>query len=205
MMVLCYNREHQKMTSRRSNAQVPSIERYASVSPYNTLETIIVPLTQGQETVIDAIDADLALLKWRALFDSSYSNGGQYTALRSVYISPGKCRTEYLHRVILSRILNRPLQKGEEVDHIDTIPLNNRRKNLRLATRIQNSVNQGNRKNNTSGFKGVSWHKTACKWRAEIRVNGKRIYLGLFNTPELAYESYCAAALKYHGEFARLE
>ena len=55
---------------------------------------------------------------------------------------------------------------------------------------------------NTSGYKGVSWYKRDRKWQAGIKVNGKFIYLGLFNDPKEAHEAYIKAAKKHFGEFA---
>ena len=183
-----------------------------TTSQYNPIQlelpfdgTIIIPLTQGQQTIIDVIDADLANLKWYAKFNVNYGNGGKFLVMRRTLRINGKRSVELLHRVILSRILDRSLKKDEQVDHIDCNPLNNRRGNLRLATPSQNGTNQSRPKNNTSGFKGVHWDKRAKKWMATIRINGKKTYLGLFATPELAYAAYCEAALKYHGEFARLK
>jgi hypothetical protein len=88
-----------------------------------------------------------------------------------------------------------------QIDHIDGNGLNNSFGNLRLATGSQNIANQGKRQDNTSGYKGVSRHRS--KWRAEITVNNSYYYLGLFETPELAHMAYCKAAAELHGEFAR--
>jgi hypothetical protein len=81
----------------------------------------------------------------------------------------------------------------------------NRWANLRMATRAQNKANTRPCAANTSGVKGVHWHKSAHKWRARIKVNGKRRHLGFFCTPESAAAAYAAAAEKYFGEFSRTE
>jgi hypothetical protein len=78
--------------------------------------------------------------------------------------------------------------------------------NLRLASRAENAQNRKRHTSNSTGFKGVATFNRPhhrAKYRSSIRVNGKRIFLGLFHTPEDAYAAYCAAAKKYHGEFAR--
>jgi hypothetical protein len=97
--------------------------------------------------------------------------------------------------------------KGEwpkpEADHRDGNPANNRWDNLRQATRINNLQNRGKMPSNTSGFKGVHWHKKKRRWRAVIRANGKRHYLGVFKTAAEAGAAYDAAAVRLHGEFAR--
>jgi hypothetical protein len=99
---------------------------------------------------------------------------------------------------------------GAEIDHIDCNPSNNAISNLRLATSSQQKQNRGAQSNNRSGLKGAYYH--AChkgkKWRSQIliRENGVRrlIFLGYFHRAEQAHEAYAAAALKYHGEFARV-
>lgn len=88
-----------------------------------------------------------------------------------------------------------------EIDHIDCNGRNNSITNLREATSSQNKNNK-RCYSNTSGFKGVGLHRTG-KYRAEIRANGKRMHLGLFENPESAYAAYCEASRKYHGDFSR--
>lgn len=90
-----------------------------------------------------------------------------------------------------------------QIDHIDGNGQNNDPANLRLATRSGNMQNRGAYQNNTSGFKGVGWHKKTQKWQARIRHNWKRYALGYFDTPEEAHAAYVRAAEELHGEFAR--
>lgn len=89
-----------------------------------------------------------------------------------------------------------------EIDHKNRIKDDNRIGNLRLATHSQNQCNSGKYRNNTSGFKGVNFHRRAQKWRAYIQVDGRLKHLGYFRTPELAHVAYCNAAAEQHGEFA---
>ena len=91
-----------------------------------------------------------------------------------------------------------------EVDHIDGNPSNNRLVNLRLATHQQNCSNRRIPITNTSGIKGVHWHKAAGKWAAVIKVNQRGIHLGTFENKEDAAKAYWEAAQKYHGKFARV-
>lgn len=75
------------------------------------------------------------------------------------------------------------------IDHFDGNGLNNRWRNLRVATQKQNLENRKQSKANSSGFRGVSFHKDRQKWQAYVNHNGKRTYLGLFDTAESAAES----------------
>lgn len=88
------------------------------------------------------------------------------------------------------------------IDHINRNPSDNRWCNLREATRAQNNYNIKKSVRNTSGYKGVSFHKNTNKWKATINVKCKPIHLGLFDNKEQAAEAYIQAAKKYHGEFA---
>jgi hypothetical protein len=92
------------------------------------------------------------------------------------------------------------------IDHINGIKHDNRIANLREATHSQNSMNVAVRPDaNSSGFKGVSWHRGAKKWRATINKSRKQIHLGFFSDPAAAHAAYAAAASKHFGEFARAE
>jgi len=82
----------------------------------------------------------------------------------------------------------------DQIDHINGIRDDNRWKNLRNVSILVNHKNQKARTNNTSGYKGVWFHKQLEKWAAEITINGINKKLGTFDTPELAFESYCAEA-----------
>lgn len=87
------------------------------------------------------------------------------------------------------------------VDHKDTIPTNNKWRNLRLATQRQNSYNRGKNKNNTTGYKGVTYQ--AGKHIAQIIIDGKYSYLGRHTTARKAHLVYVRAAKRGHKEFAR--
>lgn len=88
------------------------------------------------------------------------------------------------------------------LDHRNRVPDDNRLENLRIATPSQNGCNSRPYSSNTSGFRGT-FRDGGGRWRAQIRVGGKVIYLGLFDTPQEAHAAYCAAATRFHGEFAR--
>ena len=87
----------------------------------------------------------------------------------------------------------------EYVDHVNQDRSDNRWVNLREATNSQNQHNTKLFSSNTSGVKGVCWHKGAKKWLARIRMNGKRVDLGLFNTIEEAKAAREAAEVIARG------
>ena len=90
------------------------------------------------------------------------------------------------------------------IDHRDRDPLNNQKINLRICSVKENSRNRGPRRNSKSGFKGVHWNKQCRKWHAQIEVNGKNIYLGLFSNVLNAARAYDTVAREYFKEFAYL-
>lgn len=85
------------------------------------------------------------------------------------------------------------------IDHIDRDPSNNHIANLRGADKRVNAVNTGIPSNNTSGIKGVSWHKAGVKWTAQIKDKGRKIHLGSYSLLEDAI----AARLKAEEELWR--
>jgi len=93
----------------------------------------------------------------------------------------------------------------DQIDHEDNVKANNRWANLRPANHQQNVLNAKKASNNTSGFKGVSWHKKAKKWSAYIILNGKKRHLGLHEKAEDAHQAYMRAAIAAQPEFARSE
>jgi hypothetical protein len=147
-----------------------------------------IKLTQGKFALVDDDDFDyLNQWKWYA-----HKNGYVFYAGRAL---GGK--SIKMHRTIL----NNPV--GMEVDHRNGNGLDNQRKNLRVATRTQNHANVAKLKNNTSGFKGVSYNKASKKFHAYIRTGGKNSKtIGYFETAEEASFAYKKAAVEIFGEFA---
>lgn len=90
------------------------------------------------------------------------------------------------------------------IDHRNGDGEDNRIENLRAATKTENNRNAIRGRSNTSGYKGVSWHKQRCKWRASIVVDRQQKHIGLFDTAEEAHAAYAQHALREHGEFACL-
>ncbi len=106
------------------------------------------------------------------------------------YRSIGVCGKEYLaHRLIW--LYHHGYFPETGLDHRDRVSINNRISNLREASKMCNGRNCGNRKNNVSGVKGVSWSKSRKKWGANITVNYKTIGLGRFlNFPDAVKARY---------------
>jgi AP2 domain-containing protein/HNH endonuclease len=150
-----------------------------------------IKLTRSQFAKVDASDYEwLNQWNWYALFNKLI---GSFYAVRGRH-EPGQPALISMHRAILGD------PKGLDVDHINHDTLDNRRKNLRKATRSQNLLN-ARRKINNSGFKGVYRHPGG-KWKAQIQVNHKYVYLGYFSSPEEAHKAYVKAAKKLAGIFA---
>lgn len=85
-----------------------------------------------------------------------------------------------------------------EIDHISRDKLDNRLENLRVATRAENQHNHGLRRDNSSGYPGVSFNRPTNKYKAEISLNGKRIYLGYYPSAEEAHVAYMLAKIQHH-------
>jgi hypothetical protein len=146
-------------------------------------------------------DPDTGIFTWLILVNINKGNPGDIAGcLRNDYITIGiNGKRYYAHHLAWFYM------KGEwpkEIDHWDTNKSNNKWKNLRLSNRSQNMYNTKLRKDNKSGYKGVSRFRD--KWQTKIWVNKECIYLGIYDTAEEAYKIYCEAAEKYHGEFVNL-
>ena len=157
-------------------------------------EFAFVELTKGYVAKIDVFNLDKVKDKsWRALVK---------------YKSDGTVRTVYAITGINSKLMHRELMHdchNLEIDHIDGNGLNCCVANMRYATKSNNMQNSKKPCNNSSGVKGVCWHKRGKKWEAYISTNGKRKHLGLFSIISDAETAYKNASSKYHGEFGRIE
>ncbi len=144
-------------------------------------------LKHGQNTMVSEEFAWLLVGNW-----FSYWN----VTSKSYYVQRNaRGTTEKLHRVIMAAKVGRPLLRSELVDHINHDTTDNRDENLRLATSSENNANRkGLDKNNTSGYRGVSWYKSKQKWGAHASINGKQYHLGYHKTPELAAQVFITFA-----------
>ena len=147
-----------------------------------------IEITQGQKTLVDDEDYDY-LNQWR--WNASWSNNTKSFRVRRFTISG----TIYLHRVIM----NAP--KDFQVDHINHDTLDNRKENLRLVTNSQNMINRRVQSNNTSGVKGV--YKNGNKFVAQIWIDGKSQYLGIYKNFKDAEIARRDAEIKIHGQYAQ--
>lgn len=147
-----------------------------------------IPLTQGRVALVDDEDFERAsAFKWYFQRNGYAARDGRM---------PGEPSTVLLHRFILNA------KSGMYVDHIDHDGLNCQRSNMRLCTHGQNMGNRRKSRGCASGFKGVT--AAGVRWKAEIVVSRKRIYLGCFATEREAAAAYDDAAKREYGEFACL-
>lgn len=107
-----------------------------------------------------------------------------------------------LHRIIYE-MHKGEIEKGLQIDHIDGDPLNNKIENLRVCTQTQNRQNSKLSSNNTTGYRGVVRTKNN-KFQARLTLEGKKLYLGLFDTPKEAFDCVETTRKELYGEFATL-
>jgi hypothetical protein len=156
-----------------------------------------IELSQGMRAMVDDEDYEW-LSQWKWSYFKNARRPGVGYAMRSM--EGDNKKKIYMHRVITSAGL------GQEVDHINGNKLDNRRCNLRIATRQENARNcpKARRVNNTSQYKGVHRVSETHGWRATIKADDGGIFLGTYQTERMAAIAYDRAALEYHGEFANL-
>ena len=147
-----------------------------------------VDLTQGFAAIID--DADEAAVLAAGSWCVSRCGPTNYYARTSI-----GGRMISLH----SYLTGWPL-----VDHVNGDGLDNRRSNLRPATRQQNAQNVRTPSRSSTGLKGVTYYKRTRRWRAHITVDRRQRHLGYFDSPVAAAVAYDRAAVSSFGDYARL-
>ena len=154
-----------------------------------------IELTQDQVALVDDDDFEwVTAWKWHA-----------HRNRKTFYVEWKRKKNDILgiHNVIWEHHFG-PVPEGYTVDHIDNDGLNNQKLNLRLATATQQHQNQRIKSDNTSGYKGVSFHRTEQKWQARITINHKRVFLGYFSDPAEAAQARDRAVIEHYGDFANL-
>lgn len=154
-----------------------------------------IPLTGGKVAFVD--DEDFPLVskhKWYA------SQEGRLTqiwyAKTNIVLPSGKRSIIRMHRLLLP--------ESNRVDHRDRNGLNNRRSNLRAASRTQNAANSGGHADRRGKYKGVTFDRVNNRWRAQLMRHGKKINIGRFKTEIAAAQAYANAVARTDGEFAAI-
>jgi hypothetical protein len=159
------------------------------------MASVQIPLTQGKWATVDEEDAPfLAQYRWCTTMCGS---GHVYAATTFWNPATKKARMVYMHRLLLDAA------QGVQVDHENNNGLDNRRSNIRVATRSQNMGNQSPGSRNTSGYKGASFNRHYGKWLAQINCDKKHYFLGWHRDAESAARAYDAKARELFGPFAR--
>jgi hypothetical protein len=143
-----------------------------------------IPLTRGYVAIVDDEDYEWLMAEGPWCYCNGYAVRGR-----------GNIK---MHRLILGLTAG----DGKQADHINRNKLDNRRCNLRLCTASQNHANMSIFRNNTTGYKGVTFLRSHGKYRAKIKVRGRYIFLGYFDNPIDAACAYDKAARFHFGEFA---
>jgi len=185
-----YCGKHYKQTERHGHVLQRTIYTPNEIEIFENYAEIIIYTEQGIEKARSKIDlcdvGRAASLKW-------------HFSCRYVLSKPNR------ESILLHRFLLNP-HKDLIVDHRDGDTLNNRRNNLRIATKSQNNMHRTKLGiNNTSGKTGVSFDTWSGKWIPFIYVNKKCRYLGRFNNLEDAIEVRLKAEKEIYGEFAPKE
>jgi hypothetical protein len=147
----------------------------------------------GLFALVDDEDADLvANYSWHVIgrppliYPHAYVRGSKAATGHNVCVT--------MHQVLL----------GPWADHVNGDGLDNRRVNLREASRAEQNRNTAKRASATSRYKGVWAYGSHGKWRACIRIDRRSVHLGCFGSEADAARAYDAAAVEAWGEFARL-
>lgn len=140
----------------------------------------------GTRFIFDKEDADLV------------SSRGWHLSRRGYIAGKDHRRERPLHKLMI------PVDSGFDIDHINRDKTDNRRENLRVCRHQKNCFNQKIRSTNTSGFMGASFMKNAGKYECYIHYNGRKYYLGLFDSALDAAYMRDSAAKHFFGDYCNL-
>jgi hypothetical protein len=147
-----------------------------------------VPMTRNRTAIIDREDEHLV-------------NGWNWTSSPSGHAFRRDSTTRksvWMHHLVFVHLI----PPGYVVDHINGIPWDNRKCNLRLATQQQNCWNTTVRLDNSSGIRGVHFRSDRNVWESRIRAEGK-IVIQHFRNMEDAIKDRLAKEELYFGEYKR--
>lgn len=158
-------------------------------------DCMLIKLTRGRFTKVDPWNFHrLNQYKWYC----ENSRNVLYATRKTKKKEGGKRRDIRMHNQI------KTAPPGFELDHINRNSLDNREANIRIVTHQQNLMNCKVKKQKSSRYKGVIFHKHNKKWCASITKNYKKIHIGYFQSEEEAATAYDDAAFRYHGLYAYL-
>ncbi|MGA2679434.1 MAG: AP2 domain-containing protein [Sedimentisphaerales bacterium] len=154
-------------------------------------------LGEGKWTILEQADYyRLKHFKW--IVYGNGNSGENLYVVRYKFVEPYKTIMVSMHREIMNA------NDERLIDHKNCNSLDNRKNNLRFATRAENTQNRRKKKSTSSRFIGVDFYKRDSNWQCRITNDGKRILIGRFDSEIAAARAYDEAAKKYYGEFARL-
>jgi hypothetical protein len=156
----------------------------------------LIELSQGRIAIVDDEDFEW-LSKWKWHFHCGrYAKTGYARRTSRAY---NQQQTILMHNEIYKH--HHHQKPPRELDHINTCGSDNRKQNLRLATRARQKANQRLRLDNASGVTGVYWNKRSGKWQSQIRINRKLQHLGYFINKKDAIAARRQAEIQYFGEY----
>lgn len=154
-----------------------------------------IPLSKDDVAIVDDENYEwLMQWRWTAQRRNDRDRSSYYVKCHTK--QDGKWVTLLMHRLIMS------CPKDMEVDHINHCGFDNRKTNLRICSRTQNTQNTRPMARKSSPHRGVVWEKSKRRWLVRITVDGKTHHLGLFRDDREAATTYNSAARRYFGRFA---